>query len=69
VPEHAGILVALGAAHGYKFAALFGRVLAGLAVDPARRPPAFGHDLFAFDRPALADAAASSVESNFVVNA
>ena len=69
VPEHPGIVVALGAAHGYKFAALFGRVLAGLALDPARRPPTFGHDLFAFDRPALADPAKSSVESNFVVNA
>ena len=53
VPDHLGIVVALGAAHGYKFAALFGRLLADLALDPARRPPAFGHDLFAFGRPAL----------------
>ena len=53
VPEHPDILVALGAAHGYKFAALFGKVLASLALDPSRQPPAFGHELFAFDRPAL----------------
>jgi len=64
VPEHPGILVALGAAHGYKFAALFGRLLANLALDPKRLPPAFGHDLFTFGRPALA----AELESNFVAN-
>ena len=37
VPDHPGIVVALGAAHGYKFAALFGRLLADLALDPARQ--------------------------------
>ena len=42
VPEHPGVIVALGAAHAYKFAALFGTLLADLALDPARRPPASG---------------------------
>ena len=65
VPDHPGIVVALGAAHGYKFAALFGRLLADLALDPARTPPAYGHELFAFGRPALATAR----ETNIVVNA
>ena len=64
VPGHPGIVVALGAAHGYKFAALFGRILAGLALDPARQPPTFGHDLFAFARLAL-----TTSETNLVVNA
>ena len=53
VPDHPGLIVALGAAHAYKFAALFGSVLAELALDPERRPPDFGHELFAFLRPAL----------------
>jgi sarcosine oxidase len=65
VPEHPGVVVALGAAHGYKFAALFGRILADIALDPARRPPAFGHDLFTFGRPALA----ATPETNLVANA
>jgi sarcosine oxidase len=53
LPGHPGAIVALGAAHAYKFAALFGTVLAGLALDPRRRPP--GPELagFAIDRPAL----------------
>jgi sarcosine oxidase len=65
VPDHPGIVVALGAAHGYKFAALFGRLLADLALDPTRQPPAFGHELFAFARPALA----ATSETNLVANA
>ena len=69
VPGHPGIVIALGAAHGYKFAALFGRLLAGLALDPERRAPALGHDLFAFGRPALTNAGATSPESNLVANA
>ena len=64
MPDHPGIVVALGAAHGYKFAALFGRLLADLALDPARRPPAFGHDLFAFARPALATPSATNLVAN-----
>jgi sarcosine oxidase len=50
VPDVPQVLVALGAAHGFKFAAWFGRTLAGLACgDP------FGPELapFAFSRPSL----------------
>lgn len=50
LPDHPGVVVGLGAAHGYKFAALFGRWLADLALDPARRTP---EPLFAVDRSAL----------------
>jgi sarcosine oxidase len=52
LPGHPGVIVALGAAHAYKFAALFGTLLAELALDPARAP---GSELalFAADRPAL----------------
>jgi sarcosine oxidase len=58
LPEHPGVVVALGAAHAYKFAALFGRWLAGLALDGARGAPVRGlsseaRALFAIDRPAL----------------
>jgi len=65
LPEHPGIVAALGAAHGYKFAALFGKILAGLARDPERRAPALGHPLFAIDRAALG----ASAPTNFVANA
>jgi sarcosine oxidase len=52
LPEHPSVLVALGAAHAYKFAALFGSLLAGLALDSARAPgPELG--LFALRRPAV----------------
>ncbi|HEY4228197.1 MAG TPA: N-methyl-L-tryptophan oxidase [Candidatus Limnocylindrales bacterium] len=50
VPGHPGVVVALGAAHAYKFAALFGTLLADLALDPQRRPPGPELDLFALDR-------------------
>jgi sarcosine oxidase len=52
LPEHPSVLVALGAAHAYKFAALFGELLAELALDPARQP---GGELglFALRRPAV----------------
>ena len=50
VPGHPHVLVGLGAAHGFKFAALFGEILRDLALG---KPPA--HDLTPFrcDRPAL----------------
>jgi sarcosine oxidase len=57
LPDHPGVVVALGAAHGYKFAALFGSLLAGLALDPDRRPPDRRLAAFAIDRPSLAAAA------------
>ncbi len=50
LPDHPQIQVALGAAHGFKFAAWFGRELAALAMgEPA--PAALAP--FAFDRPSL----------------
>jgi sarcosine oxidase len=53
VPGHPGIVVGLGAAHAYKFAALFGVLLADLTLDAARRPPNPNLALFAADRPGL----------------
>ncbi len=53
LPAHPGVIVALGAAHAYKFAALFGTWLAELALDPARSAPEKALDLFAIDRPAM----------------
>ena len=53
LPEHPGVIVALGSAHAYKFAALFGTLLAELALDPTRHVPGPGLELFAIDRPAL----------------
>ena len=52
LPEHPRVMVALGAAHAYKFAALFGTLLAELALDPSRQPgPEL--ELFAVRRPTL----------------
>jgi monomeric sarcosine oxidase len=50
VPGHPEIQVALGAAHGFKFAALFGKILTELALDGTT-----AHDVTAFrmDRPGL----------------
>jgi sarcosine oxidase len=50
VPGHPRVFVALGAAHGFKFSSLFGKILADLAIDGATE-----HDLspFAPDRPLL----------------
>ena len=52
LPEHPEVLVALGAAHSFKFAAWFGLTLAELALDGAANA-----DLtpFRLDRPALTD--------------
>jgi sarcosine oxidase len=50
LPEHPNVLVALGAAHGFKFAAWFGKALADLAVD-ARTDANLS--AFAIDRPVL----------------
>ena len=61
LPGHPGVVVALGAAHAYKFAALFGTWLAGLALDSERRPPDMRLGLFAFDRPALSSSAATNL--------
>lgn len=55
LPEHPGVLVALAAAHGYKFASVLGRVLAELAVDGATRS-AREIERFRIDRPILLEA-------------
>jgi len=53
LPGHPGVIVALGAAHAYKFAALLGSIVADLALDAARRPAGPELALFTLDRPAL----------------
>jgi sarcosine oxidase len=53
LPEHPRVIVALGAAHAYKFVALFGRILADLALDPLLAPPGPELELFALERPSL----------------
>jgi sarcosine oxidase len=55
LPQHPGVVVALGSAHAYKFAALFGSWLADLVLDPERRPTDPRLGLFAIDRPAMLD--------------
>jgi sarcosine oxidase len=52
LPEHSGVLVALGAAHAYKFASVLGRILAELAAD-GTTPSAGEIERFAIDRPIL----------------
>jgi len=55
LPEHPDVVVGLGAAHGFKFAPTFGRLLADLAQTGVPSTPV---DLspFRVDRPALTDA-------------
>jgi sarcosine oxidase len=55
LPDVPGVLVALGAAHGFKFASVLGRILAELAVDGAT-PSAGELERFAIDRPILLEA-------------
>jgi sarcosine oxidase len=57
LPEHPGVVVALGAAHAYKFAALFGRWLAALALDRGRGAPPDALGLFGIERGALREPA------------
>ena len=52
LPEHPGVLVALGAAHAYKFASVLGRILSELASTARRRPPR-EIERFRIDRPIL----------------
>jgi sarcosine oxidase len=61
VPAHPSITVGLGAAHGFKFAPTFGRLLTDLAVEGGT-----GADIstFVLDRPALTDPA---YEPNWMV--
>jgi sarcosine oxidase len=56
VPEAPGVIVGLGAAHGFKYASVLGRVLAELALDGAS--PSDGElEAFRIDRPILLEAA------------
>jgi sarcosine oxidase len=57
LPGHPGIVVALGAAHAYKHAALFGTLLAELVIAPERFAARRTLAGFAFDRPALREGA------------
>ena len=57
LPDHPGVVVALGAAHAYKFAALFGTLLAEVVLAPERSAARRTLAGFALDRPALRDAA------------
>jgi sarcosine oxidase len=52
LPDHPGVLVALGAAHGYKYASVLGRILTELAVDGSS-PSAGELEAFRIDRPVL----------------
>jgi sarcosine oxidase len=52
LPDHPNVFVALGAAHGFKYASLFGRILAELAVD-GETPSAADLERFKIDRPIL----------------
>lgn len=54
LPGHPNVHVALGAGHGYKFVAWFGRTMAALA---GGRDPGCDLTPFAMDRPALCDPA------------
>jgi sarcosine oxidase len=54
LPEHPRVLVASGAAHAFKFAALIGRIMSELALDGETPLPI---DAFTIDRPALRDSA------------
>ncbi len=63
LPDEPGVLVALGAAHGFKYASLFGRIVAELIVD-GETPS--GRDIapFRIDRPILLEA---NPATNFMV--
>jgi sarcosine oxidase len=52
VPDHPAVVVGLGAAHGFKFAPTFGRLLADLVTDGRTSTDL---DPFRLDRPALLD--------------
>jgi len=52
LPDHPGVVVALGAGHGFKYASVLGRVAAELAVDGGS-PSAGELDAFRIDRPIL----------------
>ena len=55
LPEQPNVLVALGAAHGFKYASVFGRILAELVAD-GETPSAGEIERFRIDRPILLEA-------------
>ena len=55
LPGQPGVVIALGAAHGFKFASVLGRILAELSVD-GTTPSAPELTRFAIDRPILLEA-------------
>ena len=55
VPDHPDVVVLLGAAHGFKFASVFGRIAAELAID-GLTTSAGELDAFRVDRPILREA-------------
>ena len=55
LPDHPAVFVALGAAHGFKFSSVIGRILAELIVDGAT-PSAPEIERFRVDRPILLEA-------------
>jgi sarcosine oxidase len=55
VPEAPGVLVVLGAAHGFKYASVLGRILAELALDGGT-PSVRELERFRIDRPILLEA-------------
>ncbi|HET9614540.1 MAG TPA: N-methyl-L-tryptophan oxidase [Candidatus Limnocylindrales bacterium] len=63
LPDHPGVLVALGAAHAFKFASVLGRILAELALD-GRTPSAPEIERFRIDRPILLE---SNPATSFLV--
>ena len=52
LPDHPGVVVVLGAGHGFKFASVLGRIAAELSVDGVT-PSAGELDAFRIDRPIL----------------
>jgi sarcosine oxidase len=52
LPDSPGVVVGLGAAHGFKFASVMGRILVELALD-GRSPSAGELGEFRIDRPSL----------------
>jgi sarcosine oxidase len=55
LPDLPGVAVGLGAAHGFKYASVLGRILAELSVDGAT-PSAAELERFRIDRPLLLEA-------------
>ena len=55
LPDHPGVVMALGAGHGFKFASVVGRILAELAIDGST-PSAGEIGAFRVDRPLLLEA-------------